>query len=136
MQNKEILSFFKNHPDVLVFFFTADGQCFFNENEAQHNAWAIKDEKITAITREEADHLDPDGETNLATVVEVVETQADFTQATPADAVPATTGIEAAAKTTDEPVIGTAMTDAVTATTDAAPAVTTAKTVTKKATTK
>ena len=57
-----IKSYFDNHPQVDVFYFTSDGLAFFKENDAYNHSRKLGDYQVTEITREEADELSIENE--------------------------------------------------------------------------
>ncbi len=56
MNNTIVANYFSHHPDTDIFYFTADGQAFYTENEADNHARNLlqlgKDAHIEAIRRE------------------------------------------------------------------------------------
>ena len=83
MKGNEIKSYFINHPTVEEFYFTSDGQCFFNENDAWNHSSNLKDRKITSINRITAELADNDKDFNLKTPIPDDTPGNDFTIAAP-----------------------------------------------------
>jgi hypothetical protein len=46
-------SYFDNHPDTDIFYFTSDGYAFFNENDAISHAQMLDDDMVRLVERSE-----------------------------------------------------------------------------------
>lgn len=49
--DKNIFSYFENHPGTEVFYFTTDGYAFFHENDAINHAASLHDNTVMTISR-------------------------------------------------------------------------------------